>query len=103
MKKKNIVDKIHFSFICPRGREIEATRLFTEKKLGILNPKFHEYILRWLDPITGKVVVVDGYKFSGLTTIENIKSIISSLSEREIAGFSKETQILFKPKFITND
>lgn len=86
-----------FSFICPKGREGEVMGLFEESNLGVLNSEFTEGKRNWINPDTWKITVVSGYEFSGFTTSGSIKRIITSLSERKIAAYSRETQVIFNP------
>ena len=92
-----------FSFICPKGREEEVIELFEGSDLGTLNGEFTEGKRRLVNSETGEILEVSGYQFDGFTTAGSIDRIIHSLSERKIAAYSRETQVIFNPLSNTDD
>ncbi len=96
-KLHNILKYLSFSFICPKGKENEVIELFKDKQLGLLNTNFEKDVRHWINQETGKITSVSGFKISGLTDTEGVVKITKVLSERKIASYSRETQILFKP------
>ena len=96
-REENPNTPLTFSFICPKGREGEVIELFEGSNLGRLNSEFGEGERKWVNPGTGEITVVSGYEFEGFTTAGSIIRIIHSLSERKIAAYSRETQVIFNP------
>lgn len=99
MKEKeiNINTPLTFSFICPEGRESEVYELFSRANLGKLETCAPKSQRISVDHDTGHVKVIEGTRFDGVTTISSITEIMKALGEKEIAAFSRETKLLFRP------
>lgn len=80
------------SFICPVGREFDAADVFEQLGLS-LSSNFQE-TTRTLRTQDGTILQTRGFEFTGHIDERHLTSLIKSLSEKRIAGYSRETQIV---------
>lgn len=83
-----------FSFVCPERRLEEARKLLRDVVGISLSPEVMPTIRLAFDPETNRAVQVEGIQVSGLAQARDIKRIVQTLAEAQIAGYSRPTQII---------
>lgn len=80
------------SIVCPVGHEFEAADFFEE--LGLSLSSSFEETTRILKTQDGTILRSTGFEFTGYINTSMLASLIQGLSQRKIAGYSRETQIV---------
>lgn len=83
---------ISVSFICPVGREFDASDLFEE--LGVSLASNFQETTRTLRTQDGTILQTKGFEFAGQIDEKYLIPLIKLLAEQKIAGHSRETQIV---------
>lgn len=81
-----------FSFFCPERRDEEAIEALSEISglTIVLPPEPHTQFLIGAESIREPQ---RGFRFEGITPISQFSKIVAALSNKGIAGYSRETQI----------
>jgi hypothetical protein len=81
-----------FFFFCPEKRDEEAIEVLSEiSGLTIVLPP--EPQTQFLIGSSDSRKIQRGFRFEGITPISQFPKIVAALSNKGIAGFSRETQI----------
>ena len=83
-----------FQLVCPPERENEVRTLFAEKQLGSLNLETHKGTRVLQSQVDGEIFAIAGVVIEGIGRVDKQDQILHELADREIAGYSRETQIL---------
>lgn len=93
--KPNGGELTFFQFVCPLGRISEVKALFQEKQLGSLNPELRTETQVWVNPESEEDTYVSGVSIEGIGLLSKQAEILNELADRQIAGYSRETQIIY--------